>query len=265
MKISIVGCGWLGLALGEELIKDGHQVLGSTTSTEKLEKLRQADIAPYFLKLEPMPTGENFNQLFQTDLLIINIPPGRKTNTPEFYEEQIKYLRYLIDQHQVPKVIFVSSTSYYPNTNQMVDERFLYDLENGSSRAVVQAEKQIKQSSSDVILLRCGGLMGEDRIPGRWFAGKETTGAETPVNYIHREDVIGVIQFLIEKKASDTTLNLVCPDHPNRKEVHEAMALKYGFQDPIWIDPHHTASKIVSSEKLVSLGYQFKYPSPTEF
>ncbi|PIQ47595.1 MAG: epimerase [Cytophagales bacterium CG12_big_fil_rev_8_21_14_0_65_40_12] len=265
MKISIVGCGWLGLALGAALVKSGHQILGSTTSTEKLEKLRQAGIAPYLLKLEPMPTGENFNQLFQTDLLVINIPPGRKTNTPEFYEEQIKYLRYLIDQHQVPKVIFVSSTSYYPNTNQMVDERFLYDLENGSNRAVVQAEKQIKQSSSDIILLRCGGLMGEERIPGQWFAGKETTGAETPVNYIHRDDVIAVIQFLIEKKASNTTLNLVCPDHPNRKEVHEAMALKYGFQNPIWIEPNQTTSKIVSSEKLVRLGYQFKYPSPTEF
>lgn len=265
MKISIVGCGWLGLPLGSRLVQNGHEVLGSTTSIEKFQIIKNAGISPFLLKLDPMPMGENFNQLFQTDLLIVNIPPGRKTNTPAFYEEQIKYLRYLIDQHQVPKVIFISSTSYYPDTNQIVNEQYLYDLENGSNLAVVQAEKQICQSSVDIIMLRCGGLMGDNRIPGKWFAGKTTNGANTPVNYIHRDDVIGIITFLIDKKVTNTTLNLVCPEHPNKREVCEISSKKYGFEIPEWVEPARIASKIVDSTKLQKLGYQFIYNSPLQF
>jgi nucleoside-diphosphate-sugar epimerase len=265
MKISIVGCGWLGLPLGAKLVKNGHRVFGSTTSEEKIEEIKAAGIAPYLLKFDPMPIGKNFNQLFQTDLLIVNIPPGRKTNTPAFYEEQIKYLRYLIDQHQVPKVIFISSTSYYPNTNELVNEQHLPDLENGSNTAVVNAEKQIQQSSVDVTILRCGGLMGGDRIPGKWYAGKEISGKDTPVNYIHRDDVIAVIELLIEKKANKTILNLVCPQHLSKEAVSDAMANKYNFEKPIWTAPDTSESKIVDSSKLQNLGYNFLYDSPLKF
>jgi UDP-glucose 6-dehydrogenase len=46
MKISIVGCGWLGLPLGEKLAKSGHQVFGSTTSVEKIATIFN-EVRPY--------------------------------------------------------------------------------------------------------------------------------------------------------------------------------------------------------------------------
>ena len=212
--------------------------MGSTTRKEKLESLTDAGIIGYVLKMAPMPTGESFNELFDTDLLIINIPPGRRTQTPEFYEEQVKYLTYLINQHKVPRVIFVSSTSYYPNTNDCVDINTLPDLDKGSSKAVVQGEKQIGKAEANLLICRCGGLMGAGRIPGKWFAGKDTKGAQTPVNYIHQQDLIAVLTQLAEQvEWEQKIMNLVSPKHPLRKEVHEAMARKYGFEPPIWVNP----------------------------
>ncbi|HEY9117765.1 MAG TPA: NAD(P)-binding domain-containing protein, partial [Roseivirga sp.] len=117
MKVSVIGCGWLGTPLAEELIQNGHQVLGSTTSANKLNGLRERGIQPILFKLDPMPIGENFNQLFEADLLIINIPPSSRTHPPHFYEEQIKYLKYRLESSLIKKVVFISSTSYYPNTN----------------------------------------------------------------------------------------------------------------------------------------------------
>lgn len=263
MRISIIGCGWLGLPLGAHLAKKGHQVTGSTTSADKLTQLEQAGIAPVLFKLSPMPEGTSFNSLFQTDLLFINIPPGRKKNPPEFYEEQIKYLTYLINQHKVPKVIFVSSTSFYPSTNNWVDLDTSYDFEKGSGKAVVQAEKQISKVAADLIILRCGGLMGGNRIPGRWFAGKPTSGADTPVNYIHREDIISLVEQLISQEPwEQKVMNVVNPSHPTRKEVHEAMALKYGFEKPQWQAPNVIPHKIVKS----SLAhFRLNYPSPLDY
>ncbi len=266
MQISIIGCGWLGLPLGKRLVEEGHQVLGSTTSPEKFKEIENAGIAPTLFKLEPMPSGKGFNQLFETDILIVNIPPSRKKNPPSFYEEQIKYLKYLIEEHKVPKVVFVSSTAYYPNTGGEVNENTEADLQNGSKEAVVQAEKQIRQINSELIVLRCGGLMGGSRIPGKWFSSKETPGANTPVNYIHREDVIGIIHKLIQTQNSKLgTLNLVAPSHPTRKQVHEAMAQKHGFEKPVWVEPEVIPHKVVNSNIQEALDYQFRFADPISF
>lgn len=261
MQISIIGCGWLGLPLCKVLVEAGYHVLGSTTSREKLDILKGAGISPVLFKLDPMPVGENFNQLFESELLIINIPPGRKTNPPHFYEEQIKYLKYRLKNSKVERVIFISSTSYYPNTNAEVTTDTEFDLSNGSSEAVVKGELQINQIDQEVVVLRCGGLMGENRIPGRWFSGKETSGASTPVNYIHREDVIRVINHLLKNwpKKSDV-FNLVSDDHPTRKQVHEKMAREYGFEPPLWIEPQTVPFKVVKSD-FSHLGLK----SPLEF
>lgn len=248
-QISIIGCGWLGLPLAKTLVKAGHRVIGSTTTREKLSLLEQSGITPVLFKLDPMPVGEQFNQLFESELLIINIPPGRKTNPPHFYEEQIKYLKYRLKDSKVEKVIFISSTSYYPNTNAEVTTETKFDLNNGSSEAVVKGEYQIDQVEQDLVILRCGGLMGENRIPGKWFSGKETSGAETPVNYVHQEDVIKVISQFVESWPTQAKVfNLVSDDHPTRAAVHEKMAKRYGFEPPVWIEPKTVPSKVVKSD-----------------
>jgi len=197
-----------------------------------------------------MPQGINFNRLFKVDLLIINIPPGRKKNTPEFYEEQIKYLKYQLQSSKVRGVVFVSSTSFYPDTGGVVNIDTPANLTQGSSKAVVKGERQISQVNQPLTILRCGGLMGKDRIPGKWFAGKITKGADTPVNYIHLDDIIKTINHIVEEwneGQGNAIHNLVSDHHPTRKEVHEKMAKKYGFDLPIWEEPSIIPSKIVES------------------
>ncbi len=251
MKISIVGCGWLGLPLGEHLSNLDHEVSGSTTSETKFEQIEKAGVTPVLLKLSPMPEGKEFNKLFSTDLLFINIPPGRKRNTPEFYGEQIKYLRYLVDNSSIQKVIFISSTSYYPNTNGKVHVSTPYNYEKGSSRAVVLGEQEISKTNKDLLILRCGGLMGGTRVPGKWFSGRETAGKDTPVNYIHRSEILRIVEKYVaewpREEGSQIIKNLVSPHHPTRQEVQEASAQKHNFQAPKWTEPNIIPHKIVES------------------
>ena len=261
MKVSLIGCGWLGTPLAEELIRKGHKVLGSTTSTGKLESLREKGIEPVLFKLDPMPMGENFNKLFDTDLLVINIPPGSRKHPPHFYKEQIKYLKYRLDTSPIHKVIFISSTSYYPNTNGLVNTSTLFDIDKGSTEAVVKGEQQISQIKQDLVILRCGGLMGVDRIPGKYFAGRETSGADTPVNYIHQTDVVRIIlEMISDWPMKKKIFNAVTPTHPTRKEVYEAMQSKYNFEAPIWTEPNKINSKVVISDF-----EDFELKSPIDF
>jgi len=247
--ISIIGCGWLGLALGQSLAQKGYQVRGSTTQKEKLNLLECAGIKPTLFKLNPMPEGKAFKELFESETLFINVPPGRKKNPPEFYREQIKYLRYMLaGSKNVKRVIFISSTSYYPNTDEVVDELTQPDIEKGSSKAVVWAEKEIKQIKQELIILRCGGLMGENRIPGKWFAAKETSSKDNPTNYIHRDDIIHETISLLGQSKWPPVKNLVSQSHYARQVIVEQMARKYRFEAPKWVTPNRTSTKVVKSQ-----------------
>lgn len=247
LKVSIIGCGWLGLPLAEELIARGYQVIGSTTSEKKLPELQEKGIDATLYKLTPMPEGKDFNKLFQVDVMVINVPPKSRTNAPDFYREQIKYLKYQLQNSSVKRVIFISSTSFYPTSNSEVDENSTFDLNNGSNQAVVWGEQEISQIKQQLSILRCGGLMGKQRLPGKWFSGKATTGSETPVNYIHIEDVKGVILQMLKNNNWPAIRNLVNQQHLKRKVVAEAMAEKYNFATPIWVSPEEIPFKKVKS------------------
>ncbi len=248
-SISIIGCGWLGTALAKRLLNEGLTIKGSTTGKEKLDQLKKIGIDASLFKLNPMPEGVDFQKLFESEILFINIPPNRRKNSPEFYKEQIKYLKYLINNSsKVKRVIFISSTSYYPNTDENVNENSSFDIDNGSNEAVVWAEKEISQIKPVLIILRCGGLMGFDRIPGKWFSGKETQGRDNPTNYIHRDDIIHKINELIVSENWPKIMNLVNPAHYTRGEIVAAMAKKHGFELPKWVAPYRTPTKIVKSQ-----------------
>ena len=50
-KISILGCGWLGLPLAKALVNNDYLVSGSTTSEEKIAVLEKAKIEPFLLAI----------------------------------------------------------------------------------------------------------------------------------------------------------------------------------------------------------------------
>ena len=74
MVISIIGCGWLGLPLARELVRNGHIVNGSTTREEKIAVLQAAQILPFILDLRnDKPFDEVNLPLLQSDIIVINI------------------------------------------------------------------------------------------------------------------------------------------------------------------------------------------------
>ena len=103
-------------------------------------------------------------------------------------------------------------------------------------------------------------------MPGRFLAGKkEISNGEAPVNLIHRDDCIGVIDAVIKKSVWGETLNACADSHPLRKDYYIAQARNIGLEPPQFTDSPETAYKIVNSDKLKKLtGYVFKYPDPRE-
>ena len=83
-KISILGCGWLGLPLAKSLIAKGFEVKGSTTSLEKILLLQKAGMNAYQITVsEQGINGDIDSFLSDSEILILDIPPKLRGNSSE--------------------------------------------------------------------------------------------------------------------------------------------------------------------------------------
>ena len=270
MRISILGAGWLGLALSEYLLKKGYDVNGSVTTPTKIEILKAKGIQPFLFNLTPQPEPEGVIEKFlEADVLVICIPPSRKSDDMDtFHPSQMKELTKHMLHGEIRKTIYISSTSVYPSPNHEVKESDETKPDVFVGNPMVLAERVLRQTGPlDTTVLRVGGLMGYDRIPGKYFAGKEgLNNGNSPVNFVHRDDVIGVIEQVIAQEKWNRVFNVVAPEHPKRKDLYPKTAFKYGFEAPSFDYSNPAPYKIVNTEKLSKeLKYVFKYPDPYTF
>lgn len=268
-KVSIIGLGWIGLPLAHHLKSQEIEVVGSTTSAEKLSRIQSEGIPAVQFEMIPFPQGKGFQALFQADVLVVNIPPRSRTQEADFYLEQLKFLRSMIDQSQIKKVIFVSSTGIYPEISE--EEKYTEDyplsLENCGNQTLLKAEQMMEtERAFDLTIVRFGGLMGGDRIPGKYFAGKENVAGQTRVNFIHRNDAVGILTWIIEKDLWNAIYNGVAPIYSLRKDIYERNHQEMGFPLPASYQQANAGEdRLISGKRILEAGFQFEFPNPLDF
>ncbi|MFV0378633.1 MAG: SDR family oxidoreductase [Mangrovibacterium sp.] len=265
--ISILGVGWLGLPLARKLISSGYTVKGSVTSAEKKELLQQVAICPFRLVLNKESLLVDNSSFFDADVLIVSVPPRRISDIEAVFPAQISHLICRLEQTNIKKVIFISSTSVYPESEGIARETDLTLPDKASGRALLMAENQFRRNENfETTVIRFGGLIGADRNPARFLTRKQevVVGAK-PVNLIHLDDCIQIILEIIRQGAWGETFNACCPEHPTREEFYQKAADVSGIPAPQFshgFEPY----KIVDSSKLIRfLDYRFKYPSPMDY
>lgn len=266
-SISIIGCGWLGFPLGRELVREHWQVKGSTTSESKLKTLKLAGIEPLIIRL---PTTERIDpKIFKTQFLIIDIPPGRNNlDAINSYAEIISQILMNAKEHKlIEKVFFISSTSVYGKALKTYNESSDIYPDGESGKAIVAAEQLIINSGIPYLILRFGGLAGPGRHPGRFLKKwKEIKLRDQSINYLHLDDAIGVIKYLISHKIDTEIFNVVAPYHPTKKEFYGKMAQSIGLEPPVFSYPPFPEKRIISVDKLLNkTDYKFIYPDPMTF
>lgn len=264
--ISILGCGWLGLPLGKYLISKGFTVNGSVTDTDKFGLLSDAGISPYRIVLNETVAIVVDKTFFDCDVLIIAIPPRRTCHIERIFPATIAQSIPFILQSGLAKVLFISSTSVYPDKNQLAkeDDTLVPDKESG--RALLLSENLLNSLTDfQTTILRFGGLIGADRNPARFLLKSSVPVPNSPVNLIHQDDCIGIISAIIEQDLWGETLNACSPEHPLKKDFYGRAAQISGLPEPL-ISEKPEAYKLVDSSKLIRLlNYRFKYQSPIDY
>ncbi len=265
-----MGCGWLGLPLAERLEQSGYTIKGSTTTQEKLVLLVQKNILPYQLNLADPETDEELLQDFlNADVLVLNIPPHLRSDGGEGYLKQMHLLLKALLSSPIKRILFVSSTSVYQDLNRVVtEEDIVFTEQENPNHMLLQAER-LFQGREDWLttILRFGGLVGGDRQPGRFLAGKKhVPNGDAPVNLIHLDDCVAILQRIIEQNKWGKVYHASADGHPLRKEFYTAAARHLGLTPPEFDEMEETHFKLINSQKIKDeLAYVFLHPEPMGF
>ncbi len=224
-KISIIGCGWLGKPLSLELSKE--------YKVECFSRELTSDNSPFW----------------QNDIIIIAI------NTKDNYLQTLQKIASLSKKEAT--LIILSSISVYREFDCTVDE----SAKITKSSLQKEAEELLLSLEPDALILRLGGLMGDDRVAGKWK--NNSLFSDGFVNYIHKDDVINIIKTVIQQDKKSDILNLVAPNHPTRAEIHKKNSEKFGFEMGAF--EGFTNRKVISKKLIKELSYTFLHPNPLEF
>lgn len=246
-KISILGCGWLGLPLGEQLIDAGHIVNGSTRSLDKSMLLNSKGIHHHIVDIEEnTPISPAF---LEADTLIIAVT-NKNVQAFESLVENIK-------NAPIEQVLFISSTSVYPMTNGLITEDSpvkecdLIRIEN-----LLRNETGFKTT-----ILRFAGLYGPNRDPGNFLKlDQKIKNPDAPINLIHQEDCIQLILRILNKILWDDVFNAATEEHPTRRYYYSRVTLSARGQKPEFDENGPKQFKVIDNTKVKNATqYEFRH------
>ena len=267
-KVAVLGCGWLGLPLARTLVAAGHQVTGSTTSPEQVATLEESGIQAHLLRL-----GSNFGptedsvlhkMLQGVSTLILNVPP--RAAAAGTYPMLLRPVHRAVAAAGVKQVLFVSSTSVYPDAPRLMHETDALSTRDAASD-VLRAEGHFVPRYGQWLstVVRLGGLIGPGRAPGRFLASRrDLPQGDAPVNLLHLTDAVGVLECILESRAWGYTFNVCAADHPKRRDFYPAAAKFLGLEPPTFAENGGAGKTIDCSLLRRVVPYPFKHDNLLE-
>lgn len=263
-KISIIGLGWLGLALAKKCKSAGMQVYGTTTTKEKYKKLRSSGFEASVWSL-----GEDLPKALQrSSVYMINIPPSKT----EDYKEGINKLLTFIPKSAF--VIFCSSSSVYGNQWGCLDENSELSPGRRSSEVLIDTEMQLQQAIENrLCVLRLAGLIGPKRHPIFSLSGRNTSFAtDESVNLVHLDDCISIIMKLIyswqEGRRGESVVgvyNLSSGEKYTKGHYYKLMAQRFGIVPPIYAESQQASPERYISNHLARTRFNHTFKSILEY
>ncbi|MFI5346614.1 MAG: TIGR01777 family oxidoreductase [Elusimicrobiota bacterium] len=123
-----------------------------------------------------------------------------------------------------------------------------------------------------IVLEEDGGALAKMALPFKMFAGGPLGSGRQGFPWIHRDDVVAALLFLVDDEKISGPVNFAAPGAVNNKEFSAALGRALGR--PSWAPAPAFALKIALGEmadmllggqvappkKLLDAGYRFKYP-----
>jgi nucleoside-diphosphate-sugar epimerase len=275
MRVLIIGCGYVGEALGSALVAAGHQVFGLRRSADACALVERAGISPLIADITNPATLAQLNPAYDWVINTVSSGGGTAGDYRSVYLQGTKNVLDWLAPKPPQKFIYTSSTSVYgQNDGSLVTEQSSTEPDTETARILVQTEQLLLNSSSIIpaIVLRLAAIYGPGR--GYWFkqflagdARIEGSGSRY-LNMVHRDDVVGSIMAALETALAGSIYNVVDDEPVTQIEFFRFLAGHFNRPLPAAIPQDSVPRKRGATNKRVSnarlkreLHYEFKYPS----
>jgi len=277
MKCLIVGCGYVGLPLGAELVRLGHEVSGLRRNPAAENELKAAGLRPLFGDVTRPETLAALPREF--DWVVNCVAAGGDAeNYRQVYLQGTRHLIEWLAPNPPRKFVYTGSTSVYGQTDgSAVKESSPAEPSAETAKVLRETETVLLASAADrkfpAVILRIAGIYGPDR--GHAFkqflkneARIEGDGSRV-LNMIHRDDVIGCILAALKSGRPAEIYNAVDDEPVTQANFFQWLAATVGKYPPPAVPENPdenrkrgATSKRVSNRRLkMELGYRFKYPN----
>ena len=271
-SVGIIGCGWLGSALAQQLIKEGVAVLATRSNSDNAAQLQSEGVEAKVLSLPADQGRLNSHVIFNQQCLVIAITPQFRQGRLDYAEKVQQLVVGAKASSSVEKIILLSSSAIYNGLSGLVDENNKLDFSADKVSLLSQAEQAVllfnesndKLTNRNGYVLRLSGLVGPSRHPGKFLLnGRMLKSPQAIVNLIHQKDAVGLIQVLLTSDLVGGIFNGVSPTQVTKKQYYQAAATALKLPVPVFEEDAMLSGdkpKIVSGTKTqTTLNYRFVY------
>jgi nucleoside-diphosphate-sugar epimerase len=277
MRVLIVGCGYVGLPLGKELVRQGREVFGLRRGVLAEKELKAAGIQPLRADITKLDELEKLPCDFDWVVNCAASGGGGAEDYRKIYLEGNRNLVAWLANSPLKKFIYTSSTSVYgQNDGSLVTENSPAEPDADTAKVLVETEKLLLAAAAErqfpAVVLRVAGIYG----PARGHSFKQFLRGEARIegegarwlNTIHRDDLIGVIIAALRNAKPGEIFNAVDNEPVSQLKFFEWLAaeLKRPLPPKVAADAEAwrrrgVTNKRVSNAKLrAELKHQFQFP-----
>ena len=274
MDQTIVGCGYVGLALAERLQarRPGLKLTLTTTSSERLEQLNP--LADRVELCDATDPAQLLRALQKSSSAVFCLGPkgDRQVDVNGYHHTFVDSFRCLTSLlPQLPnlrQIVYTGSCSVYGDAQgDWVDEQTRPAPSRGQGEVLLESE-QLLSGISDrrVCILRLGALYGPGRDLDRrlrGLAGLERPGSgATYSNWLHVADAAGALEAALDG-AWAGVVNVVNDVPIQLRDLVGRSLRRQGLEPVHWIGDEEpgSANRRIRNTRLKQLGYQLQHPS----
>ncbi len=272
-QVLITGAsGFIGQHLAAYLIQQGYQVIGLTRNPNRsssqaglryIHRLEQISQEPidYVINL----AGENIGQSRWTEKRKFELINSRIETTRQVFE--------WLQQNRIQphRIISGSAIGYYGidpqeqwsgycNESSPPQDIFMSELcQRWEHQAKNNPGQQVSIIRLGVVFARNGGILPQMLMPIRFnLVGKIGHGLQ-PVTWIHINDVVRAITFILQQREAKAVYNLVAPEQGTQRKFAEIAAAKL-HKKPLLSMPACVLKTMLGEQSQLVLNGQFVMP-----
>ncbi|NHN42271.1 NAD-dependent epimerase/dehydratase family protein [Halorubellus sp. JP-L1] len=281
MRIVVLGCGYVGIELGRQLVDRGHDVVGVRRSTGGVDAIEHAGFDGV---RGDLTDPDDVADLPDADALVFAASSGGRgaDAAREVYVDGLQTAlgEYATREDAPRRIVYTSSTGVFgDHDGDWVDETTPIGPTTAKTRVLASAEAVALAADRlygiDGTVARFAGLYGPDRYRlSRYVDGPVTEGY---LNMVHRDDAAGAVRYLLETDRGRGDVVHVADDEPVAKWTFaDWLADECGESAPEKVTTSERladgdlsaaaerrirAEKRVDNARLRDLGYEFRFPT----